>query len=140
MSIRVLSPEGRPLKGATIDWWQADTEGSYYFASYTLRGTYVLLISISHIDVPLHTELMLSFAIIIIPSLRCSVTTDENGIAEVISVPPGVYGALGRVRAGHFHVKINPPKARKGEATLEDLTTQIYVCEKNDVKILKEDL
>ena len=43
MSVRVLSPDGKPLKGATIDWWQADTEGGYYFATYTLRGTYVSL-------------------------------------------------------------------------------------------------
>ena len=104
MTVRVLSPDGKPLRGATLDWWQADPNGSYYFSSYTLRGR---------------------------------VTTDRDGIAEVISVAPGVYGALGGVRAGHFHVKIYPPKSMPD---LSELTTQIYVCEANDVKPLKADL
>lgn len=38
MIVRVLDNEGLPLPGATLDWWQADTEGSYYFKDYTLRG------------------------------------------------------------------------------------------------------
>lgn len=38
MTIRVLDNNGLPLPGATLDWWQADNEGSYYFKDYTLRG------------------------------------------------------------------------------------------------------
>ena len=38
MTVRVLSPEGNPIHGAEIDWWQSDTAGNYYHRTYTLRG------------------------------------------------------------------------------------------------------
>ena len=38
MTVRVLSPEGNPIPGAELDWWQADTDGNYYHRTYTLRG------------------------------------------------------------------------------------------------------
>ena len=38
MTVRVMDANGLPLPGATLDWWQADNEGSYYFKDYTLRG------------------------------------------------------------------------------------------------------
>ncbi|KAL7282757.1 hypothetical protein ACG7TL_004232 [Trametes sanguinea] len=34
----VKDEKGEPVPNATLDWWQADTEGGYYFASWTLRG------------------------------------------------------------------------------------------------------
>lgn len=68
------------------------------------------------------------------------IRTDDNGVAEVISVAPGAYGLGDALRAGHFHVKIYPPQAGKGAAALDELTTQIYVCRANDAAILKSDL
>jgi len=38
LTIRILSPSGKPLARAKVDIWQANTEGLYYYASYTLRG------------------------------------------------------------------------------------------------------
>lgn len=38
MTVRVLAPDGSPVPGAVLDWWQADSEGIYYATSYTLRG------------------------------------------------------------------------------------------------------
>ncbi|KAH8118137.1 aromatic compound dioxygenase [Phellopilus nigrolimitatus] len=38
MTVRVISHSGAPVPNAVLDWWQADTEGNYYFADYTLRG------------------------------------------------------------------------------------------------------
>lgn len=38
MTVRVLSADGKPLSGVTLDWWQASTIGEYYFKNYTLRG------------------------------------------------------------------------------------------------------
>ncbi|KAI9057667.1 aromatic compound dioxygenase [Trametes sanguinea] len=34
----VKDEKGEPVPHATLDWWQADTDGGYYFASWTLRG------------------------------------------------------------------------------------------------------
>ncbi|KAI0363537.1 aromatic compound dioxygenase [Pilatotrama ljubarskyi] len=34
----VKDDKGEPIPHATLDWWQADPDGSYYFASWTLRG------------------------------------------------------------------------------------------------------
>ena len=38
MTVRVVSPDGKPIYGAELDWWQSDTTGSYYHRTYTLRG------------------------------------------------------------------------------------------------------
>ena len=105
MTVRVMDADGVPLPGATLDWWQADSEGSYYFKDYTLRGT---------------------------------VKTDANGYAEILTVIPGVYGAPGIMRAGHFHARIRAPPGAQGK--WEELTTQMYICEGNDENALKKDL
>ncbi|CDO77203.1 hypothetical protein BN946_scf184747.g16 [Trametes cinnabarina] len=34
----IKDEKGEPIPNAVLDWWQADTEGGYYFASWTLRG------------------------------------------------------------------------------------------------------
>ncbi|KAI0650900.1 Intradiol ring-cleavage dioxygenase [Trametes meyenii] len=34
----VKDAKGEPIPNAILDWWQADSEGGYYFASWTLRG------------------------------------------------------------------------------------------------------
>ncbi|KAI0371451.1 aromatic compound dioxygenase [Pilatotrama ljubarskyi] len=34
----VTDAKGDPVPNATLDWWQADSDGGYYFASWTLRG------------------------------------------------------------------------------------------------------
>ncbi|KAH9854881.1 Intradiol ring-cleavage dioxygenase [Lenzites betulinus] len=31
--------KGDPIPNATVNWWQADCDGGYYFAKWTLRGT-----------------------------------------------------------------------------------------------------
>ena len=36
--IDVKDEKGEPIPNATLDWWQADSEGNYYFATWTLRG------------------------------------------------------------------------------------------------------
>lgn len=106
MTIRVVTPEGKPLRGAVLDWWQADSSGKYYFSHYTLRGR---------------------------------VSTDENGIAEVLTVAPGEYGALGGIRSGHFHIHICAPQSANGQKAHDGMTTQIYVRERNDDTILDKD-
>ena len=106
MTIRVVSPEGKPLRGAVLDWGQADSNGQYYFSDYTLRGR---------------------------------VSTDDNGLAEVLTVAPGEYGALGGIRSGHFHIHVHAPRPAKGEKAHDGMTTQIYVKERNDDTILDRD-
>ncbi|KAI0638639.1 Intradiol ring-cleavage dioxygenase [Trametes polyzona] len=34
----VKDAKGDPVPNATLDWWQADPDGNYYFKSWTLRG------------------------------------------------------------------------------------------------------
>ncbi|OJT15500.1 Catechol 1,2-dioxygenase [Trametes pubescens] len=34
----VKDAKGDPVPNATLDWWQADSDGGYYFRSWTLRG------------------------------------------------------------------------------------------------------
>jgi len=41
LTIRVLTPDGKPVCNATIDLWQADSAGSYYVFEYGLRGKVV---------------------------------------------------------------------------------------------------
>ena len=106
MTVRVVSLDGKPLRGAVLDWWQADGDGKYYFSEYTLRGR---------------------------------VSTDEDGIAEVLTVAPGEYHALGGMRTGHFHIHIYAPRSAKGEIAYEGMTTQVYVKERNDNTILDKD-
>ena len=101
-TFRVLSPEGNPASNVTLDWWQADGDGSYYFSSFTLRG---------------------------------QISTDKDGIAEVLTVAPGAYRALGGLRSGHFHIQIRPAPTQ----SYSGLTTQVYVHEKNDGSILSTD-
>lgn len=36
---QVLSTAGAPLPNVLLDWWQADTNGTYYHSRYRLRGT-----------------------------------------------------------------------------------------------------
>ncbi|KAL5504043.1 hypothetical protein ACEPAH_8116 [Sanghuangporus vaninii] len=107
MTVRILSPEGNPISGTELDWWQSDTAGSYYHRTYTLRGR---------------------------------VTTDENGYAEILTVAPAPYGPGENVqRAAHFHVWIHAPQAEKGQTAYDDLTTQMYVCDGNDAKLMEND-
>ncbi|KAI8989874.1 Intradiol ring-cleavage dioxygenase [Trametes punicea] len=34
----VKDQKGEPVPNAVLDWWQADSEGNYYYDSWTLRG------------------------------------------------------------------------------------------------------
>lgn len=104
MTVRILTPEGRPIRGATLDWWQADLNGDYSIRDYSLRGV---------------------------------VSTDADGVVEVLTTPPAYYG-FGTKRAGHFHVIIRPPKDQSGK--WDSLTTQLYVCVNNNSKDLTVDL
>ena len=36
--LEIKDAKGEPVPNATLDCWQADTDGGYYFASWTLRG------------------------------------------------------------------------------------------------------
>jgi protocatechuate 3,4-dioxygenase beta subunit len=38
LSVRVLTPDGDPIANATLDIWQADSDGEYSLTSYSLRG------------------------------------------------------------------------------------------------------
>jgi len=40
LSIKILTPKGEPIKGAVLDWWQADSHGVYTASSYRLRGKF----------------------------------------------------------------------------------------------------
>lgn len=106
MTVRVVAPDGSPIPGAVLDWWQADSSGGYYFWTYTLRGR---------------------------------VATDDQGYAEVLTVVPAPYGAGSIMRAGHFHLWVHAPAVQSGQPAYDDLTTQIYVCNANDVQLLKSD-
>ncbi|TCD62270.1 hypothetical protein EIP91_007109 [Steccherinum ochraceum] len=105
LSLRIVSPSGKPVPYATVDFWQATIEGLYYNSKYRLRGVF---------------------------------KTDADGRCEVLTILPGAYGfgqgeggELRFARAGHFHLRISPPET--GEMrNLERLTSQIYVCPKND--------
>jgi len=104
MTVRILSPEGKPVANATLDWWQADSSGGYYFTQYKLRGT---------------------------------VTTDANGVVEVLTVVPGAYGVMSVTRPGHFHLIVRPSK--EDSKKYDELTTQLYVCKGNDTAAIKSD-
>lgn len=104
--MQIVTPDGDPVPHAVLDFWQANSDGNYYFLDYTLRGR---------------------------------VITDSEGRAEVLSVPPGVYGALGGVRAGHFHLIVHPITTKDGK-TWDELTTQIYVCKGNSPETIESDL
>lgn len=103
--VRVLTPDGDPIANATLDFWQADTDGNYYGLDYTLRG---------------------------------KATTDADGYADVLTVPPGAYGPAFAKRSGHIHVVISPPKDKAND--FDNLTSQIYICPANDSKLLESDL
>ena len=38
MTISVRDHKGEPLPNVQLDWWQADSQGQYYYRSYGLRG------------------------------------------------------------------------------------------------------
>lgn len=38
MTVTVKTPKGDPVPFATVDWWQADTAGSYSATTYRFRG------------------------------------------------------------------------------------------------------
>ncbi len=40
VSITLKDPKGEPVRDAEIDWWQADTTGSYSYSTYKLRGKF----------------------------------------------------------------------------------------------------
>ena len=40
MTIAVKTPKGDPVPYATLDWWQADTSGSYSNRTYRFRGKF----------------------------------------------------------------------------------------------------
>jgi len=62
--------------------------------------------------------------------LRGKFTTDDQGYAELLTVPPGEYSIPGAgPRPGHGHVIISPPMERSRE--WDALTTQLYVSEGN---------
>lgn len=105
MTVRILSPEGKPLPNATLDWWQADTSGYYYLMDYKLRGT---------------------------------ITTDSNGVAEVLTIVPGAYGPVSAIRPGHIHLIVRP--SPEDVKKYDELTTQLYVCKGNDIKATASDL
>ncbi|KAF8609043.1 aromatic compound dioxygenase [Ceratobasidium sp. AG-I] len=60
-------------------------------------------------------------------------TSSTSGSFEILTIPPGEYGALNKVRAGHIHAVISA----KG---YESLVTQFYVCRGNDEKWLGSDI
>lgn len=62
---------------------------------------------------------------------------DAQGVVEVLTVAPGEYGPEGYWRAGHFHVIIGPGEMNP---ELESLTTQLYVCPRNDTSGMNTDL
>lgn len=113
LTIHVQAPSGKPLPYAKIDFWQATSDGWYYGATYRLRGVF---------------------------------HADADGKCEILGVIPGAYG-FGKVneddgsllRAGHFHLSISTPEDTK-EKNLEMLTTQLYVCRKNNSKDMDKDL
>ncbi|KDN49654.1 hypothetical protein RSAG8_01719, partial [Rhizoctonia solani AG-8 WAC10335] len=57
---------------------------------------------------------------------RGKVTTDPStGSFEILTVPPGIYGILGARRVAHIHGIITAPG-------YQSLTTQLYLCPKNE--------
>lgn len=116
LTIQILSPSGQPVPYATFDFWQANSTGWYYQTSYRLRGVF---------------------------------KADAEGKCQILTVIPGAYGftksakedAGGWMRAGHFHIRISAPQdGETKDKELERLTTQIYVCRKNDPRDLSHDL
>lgn len=101
---RVFDPQGRPVAGATVDLWQANTKGTYSFFDSN-QSEY---------------------------NLRRRIVTDENGCYSARSIVPSGYGCdpqgptqecldlLGRhgQRPAHIHFFISAPGYRH-------LTTQI---------------
>ena len=101
---RVFDPQGRPVAGATVDLWQANTKGTYSFFDSN-QSEY---------------------------NLRRRIVTDENGRYSARSIVPSGYGCdpqgptqecldlLGRhgQRPAHIHFFISAPGYRH-------LTTQI---------------
>ena len=37
---QLVSPSGKPLSNAIVDWWQSNTKGDYFFSKYRLRGKF----------------------------------------------------------------------------------------------------
>ncbi|KAH8087886.1 Intradiol ring-cleavage dioxygenase [Cristinia sonorae] len=113
LTVRILTPSGDPLPYAKFDFWQATTTGWYYNSKYRLRGTF---------------------------------QADAEGKCQILTVIAGAYGLssakesedLKLFRAGHFHIMVYPPDGEDGK-DLENLTTQVYVCRKNDPKDMRSD-
>ena len=94
---RVLDTNGKPVKGAIIDIWQADENGRYL-----------------HDDAPESSPLDPSF------QYWAQLKTDDDGNYQVKTIKPGAYPAEESwVRPPHIHFKV----ARRG---LQELTTQMY--------------
>ncbi|KAL1940065.1 hypothetical protein VTO73DRAFT_9400 [Trametes versicolor] len=74
----VKDAKGDPIPNATLDWWQADCDGGYYFASWTLRGKVTT-------DAHGRAEVL-------------SIRPGDYG-------PPFMGGRLGK-RSGHVHVNV----------------------------------
>lgn len=74
----VKDAKGDPVPNATLDWWQADCDGGYYFASWTLRGKVTT-------DAHGRAEVL-------------SIRPGDYG-------PPFMGGRLGK-RSGHVHVDV----------------------------------
>lgn len=68
-------------------------------------------------------------------ALRGRLTTGADGSVEVLTVSPGDYGTGAALRTGHFHMMLQDAERR-----CEQLTTQLYVCQANDVKGMNSDL
>ena len=97
ISGRVFDTDGKPVKGAIIDIWQADKNGRYL-----------------HEDAPDSSPIDANF------QYWAQIKSDEEGKYQVKTIKPGKYPAMGDwVRPPHIHFKV----ARSG---LKELTTQMY--------------
>ncbi len=82
---RVLDTDGRPLKGAVVDVWQADAKGRY------------------DNDDAAHPPDPSTY------KLRGQMKTDAQGRYEYETIVPGNYGDPGEVRPKHIHYIVSQP-------------------------------
>lgn len=77
---RLLGPDCRPLRGYSLDLWQADKDGNYFQGT---RSAY---------------------------RLRGKVVSDSNGRYKFETILPGRYGDASGIRPAHIHAKVLTPQ------------------------------